>query len=110
MSILGARGGSASKQSGIITVLDVGSSKVCCIVARLKPREPSQILRTRTHQIQVIGIGHQKSMGVKSGVVVDLDQAEQAIRLAVDSAERMAAMRSRRATSRRSWRPAPSRR
>ena len=40
----------------------------------------------------MIGIGHQKSRGVKSGVVVDLDRAEQAIRLAVDAAERMAGL------------------
>jgi cell division protein FtsA len=42
--------------------------------------------------MRVIGIGHQKSRGVKSGVVVDLDRAEQAIRLAVDAAERMAGL------------------
>lgn len=82
----------ASKRSGVITVLDVGSSKVCCVIARLKPREESQELPGRTHQVQVIGIGHQKSQGVKSGVVVDLDRAEQAIRLAVDAAERMAGL------------------
>ena len=40
----------------------------------------------------MIGIGHQKSQGVKSGVVVDLDRAEHAIRLAVDAAERMAGL------------------
>ena len=79
-----------SRKSGIITVLDVGTSKITCIIARLKPLGDSQILKGRTHQIQVIGIGHQKSMGVKSGVIVDLDRAEQAIRLAVDAAERMA--------------------
>ena len=73
-------------------MLDVGSSKVCCIVARLKPAEQSQLLRGRTHKAQVIGIGHQKSQGMKSGVVVDLDRAEQAIRLAVDAAERMAGL------------------
>ena len=82
----------AVRRSGVITVLDVGSSKVCCIVARLKPHEDSQLLRGRTHHAQVIGIGHQKSRGVKSGVVVELDRAEQAIRLAVDSAERMAGL------------------
>jgi cell division protein FtsA len=58
----------------------------------LKPAEPSQLLRGRTHKAQVIGIGHQKSHGVKSGVVVELDRAEQAIRLAVDAAERMAGL------------------
>ncbi|MCC6203693.1 MAG: cell division protein FtsA [Hyphomicrobiales bacterium] len=78
--------------SGIVTVLDVGSSKVCCMIAKLKPSEGSQLLKGRTHQIRVIGIGHQKSQGVKSGVIVDLNRAEQAIRLAVDAAERMAGL------------------
>jgi cell division protein FtsA len=92
MSWLGSEMGAASKRSGIVTVLDVGSSKVCCIIARLRPCEESPHLRGRTHRIQVIGIGHQKSRGIKSGVVVDLDKAEQAIRLAVDAAERMAGL------------------
>jgi cell division protein FtsA len=37
-----------------------------------------------------LGLGHQRSRGVKGGVIVDLDAAESAIRLAVDAAERMA--------------------
>ena len=90
MSWLGGNGG--ARKSGIITVLDIGSSKVCCIIARLKPCAPSEVLRGRTHQIQVMGIGHQKSRGVKSGVIVDLALAEQAIRLAVDAAERMSGL------------------
>ncbi|TIU21384.1 MAG: cell division protein FtsA, partial [Mesorhizobium sp.] len=85
MSWLGGSGDASSRRSGTLTVLDVGSSKVCCVVAKLKPREDGKLLRGRSHRIQVIGIGHQKSQGVKSGVVVDLDRAEHAIRLAVDS-------------------------
>lgn len=81
-----------TKRSGIVTVLDVGSTKVCCVIARLKPREEGQLLKGRTHNMQVIGIGHQKSGGVKSGLVVDLDRAEQSIRLAVDAAERTAGL------------------
>ncbi len=80
------------RRSGVVTVLDVGSSKVCCMIGRLKPRDDSKLLPGRTHQIQVVGIGHQKSQGVKSGVIVDLDRAEQAVRLAVDAAERMAGL------------------
>jgi cell division protein FtsA len=91
MSWLGA-GKDGSKRAGIVTVLDVGSSKVCCIIARLKPRDGAPILKNRTHDVQVIGIGHQKSQGVKSGVIIDLDKAEHAIRLAVDAAERMAGL------------------
>ena len=47
-------------------------------------------LRGRTHRCKVLGIGHQRSRGVKGGAIVDLDAAENAIRLAVDAAERMA--------------------
>ncbi|MCT7375018.1 cell division protein FtsA [Chelativorans salis] len=89
--LLGDRN-AAQRRSGIITVLDVGSSKVCCIIARLLPNEGGRALAHRTHRIKVIGIGHQKSDGVKSGVIVDLERAEQAVRLAVDAAERMAGL------------------
>ncbi|MBX3568438.1 MAG: cell division protein FtsA [Rhizobiaceae bacterium] len=92
MSWLGKQNASGAGRAGIITVLDVGSTKVCCVVAQLRPAESSQQLRGRTHKAKVIGIGHQRSHGVKSGVVVDLDRAEHAIRLAVDSAERMAGL------------------
>ena len=92
MNWLGDQKNGSSRRSGVVTVLDVGSNKVCCMIARLKPAGENQQLRGRTHQVHVIGIGHQKSRGVKSGVVVDLDKAEQSIRLAVDAAERMAGL------------------
>jgi cell division protein FtsA len=91
MSWLGERD-NGSRKAGVVTVLDVGSSKVCCIVGKLLPCEESSRLPGRTHRVKVIGIGHQKSQGVKSGVIVDLDRAENAIRLAVDAAERMAGL------------------
>jgi cell division protein FtsA len=78
------------KRASTVSVLDVGSSKIACLIARLKPHEEADILAGRTHSIEVLGYGYQRSRGVKSGLVVDLDQAEHAIRLAVDSAERMA--------------------
>jgi cell division protein FtsA len=92
MTWLAANKNGAARRTGVVSVLDVGSSKVCCMIARLRPTDEGQLLRGRTHQAQVIGIGHQKSRGVKSGVVVDLDKAEQSVRLAVDSAERMAGL------------------
>lgn len=78
------------KRSSVITILDVGSSKVCCIIARLTPRPGGEALRHRTHSIQVLGFGLHQARGIKSGVIVDLDEAENAIRLAVDAAERQA--------------------
>ena len=79
-----------SKRSSVITILDIGSTKVCCMIARLVPRPAGEALRHRTHTIEVLGFGLHQARGIKSGVVVDLDQAENSIRLAVDAAERQA--------------------
>ena len=77
-------------RGAIVSVLDLGSTKVVCVVARLTPVEPGEALPGRTHAIEVLGIGHVRSHGVKSGAVANLDAAERAIRQAVDAAERMA--------------------
>jgi cell division protein FtsA len=64
---------------GFIAGLDVGTTKVCCFVARIDGAG-----------MRVVGIGHQVSRGIRSGAVVDMDAAEESIRAAVDAAERMA--------------------
>lgn len=89
-SVSDARSRPFDRRPSIVSVLDVGTTKVCCLIARLTPRNTSETLPGRTHAIEVLGIGHQRSRGIKSGVVSNLDQAEHAIRHAVDSAERMA--------------------
>ncbi|MBO0343692.1 cell division protein FtsA [Roseibium limicola] len=78
------------RRAVVMSVLDVGSTKICCLIAKLTPREEGDVLAGRSHSVQVLGFGYQRSRGIKSGVVVDMDAAEQAIRLAVDAAERMA--------------------
>lgn len=80
----------SERKSAILSVLDVGTSKIVCLIARLNPGASSQSLRGRTHRCRILGIGHQRSRGIKGGAVIDMDAAEQAIRLAVDAAERMA--------------------
>ena len=80
----------SSRKSATLSILDIGTSKVVCLIARLMPAEPSDMLRGRTHRCRILGIGHQRSRGMKGGAVVDMEEAEQAIRLAVDAAERMA--------------------
>ena len=81
----------SARKNAILSVLDVGTSKVVCLVARLDPVPESDTLRGRTHKAQIIGIGHQRSRGLKGGAIVDLEAAEQSIRLAVDAAERSGA-------------------
>ncbi len=66
-------------RSGPIGVIDIGSSKVCCAIAR---QDADGLLR-------VTGIGHQASFGMRSGAVANMDAAETAIGAAVQSAEKM---------------------
>ena len=80
------------RRSAVIAALDVGSSKVVCLIARLRPHAPQQVLTRRSHSIEVIGFGHTVARGMKAGGVVNLAKAEEAIRQAVDAAERMASV------------------
>jgi len=77
-------------RSQTVAVLDIGSSKICCLIARLRPQRDASEATDRTHSIEVVGVGHQRANGVKRGAIVDMEAAERAIRLAVDAAERMA--------------------
>lgn len=70
----------ASAKTGTIAALDIGSSKICCFIARVDEHGRPRI----------VGIGQQASHGVRAGAVVDMEAAEMAIRSAVDAAERMA--------------------
>lgn len=78
------------RRSAILCVLDIGTSKIVCLIARLRPREGSDILPNRTHKAEVLGIGHTRARGMKSGAIADMAKAEASIRQAVDAAERMA--------------------
>lgn len=80
----------STKRSTMVAALDIGTSKVACLIARLKPAASQDILRRRSHAVELIGIGHTKARGMKSGTVIDLGEAEEAVRQAVAAAERMA--------------------
>jgi len=83
------------KRSAMIAALDVGTSKIACVIARLKPQTPQDALRRRSHTIEVLGFGHTLARGMKAGGVIDLAEAEQAARQALDLAERTASMQLR---------------
>lgn len=80
------------RKGSVVTVLDVGSTKTVCIIARMVPDTSATYLHGRTHAAEVIGLGHTRSVGIKSGVVIDLERAERSIRVAVEAAERMAGL------------------
>jgi cell division protein FtsA len=82
----------APRRPTIVAALDIGSQKIACLIARLKPRESGDVLRHRTHQVEILGFGHVRARGIKSGTVVNIASAEAAIRHAIDAAERMAGL------------------
>ncbi len=66
-------------QTEIIAGLDLGTTKVCAIVAE------------RTEDgLDIIGIGSVPSKGLKKGVVVNIESTVQAIRASIEQAETMA--------------------
>ncbi|HZS64025.1 MAG TPA: cell division protein FtsA [Xanthobacteraceae bacterium] len=80
------------KRSTVVAALDIGTSKIACLVARLKPQPPQEVLRRRTHAVEIMGISHTLARGMKAGAVVDLAETEAAVSHAIDLAERMAAV------------------
>ena len=61
----------------IIVGVDVGTTKICTLVARLEEED----------QLQILGVGIEPSRGLRKGMVVDLNAASQAIARSVEKAE-----------------------
>lgn len=80
------------KRTALVAALDVGTSKVVCLIARLRPHGPQEVLRRRSHGIEILGFGHTEARGVKAGIISNLGEAEQAMRHAIDAAERSASV------------------
>jgi cell division protein FtsA len=65
---------------GLITALDIGSSKVSAMIAQ----------KGDGGELIVLGTGQRESRGVKRGDIADADATEAAVREAVEQAERIA--------------------
>lgn len=72
----------SASRGGVIAALDVGSSKVICIIGRAEQGG-----------IRVIGSALRESRGIRSGTVVNVDLAEQSIGETVEAAEELADQR-----------------
>src|SRR3954465_4465120 len=82
-----------AKRTALVASLDIGTSKIACMIARLKPCPPNDALRGRSHAVELVGYSQIQSRGIKAGAVIDLAECEQAVRQAVALAERMAKVR-----------------
>lgn len=75
--------GLARAETGAIAALDVGCSKVVCMIAH---REDEGGLRVR-------GIGHTVARGIEAGGITDMEAAEHSVATAVQAAEQAAGER-----------------
>ena len=63
--------------SEIVVGLDIGTTKIACIVGR----------KNEHGKIEVIGVGKSESLGVTRGVVANIEKTVQSIKAAVEQAE-----------------------
>jgi cell division protein FtsA len=70
----------ARDNKNLIVALDIGTSKVVCLVAELRP----------DGTLEVLGLGGHESKGLKKGVVVNIEATVAAIQRALEEAELMA--------------------
>ncbi len=64
----------------LVAALDVGTSKICALIAE----------RTEDDGLRILGTGQRESRGVNRGFIADMERSEMAIREAVEQAERIA--------------------
>ena len=88
----------AAMQRGVIAVLDVGSSKIACLVLRFDGPEQfrdSDGITSLAGQssFRVIGAATTRSRGVRFGEIDAMHETERAIRTAVQAAQKMANVR-----------------
>lgn len=69
-----------SKKTDLIVGLDIGTTKICCIIGEKTPEGG----------IDIIGLGQHPSRGLRKGVVVNIDSTVESIKSAVEEAEMMA--------------------
>lgn len=79
-----------SSAENIIAVLEMGTAKIACLIARVDPVYDRHSEEPVADRIHIIGAGFQKSAGMKAGNVIDMEAVEQSIRSTVSQAEKMA--------------------
>jgi len=87
----------AAMQRGVIAVLDVGTSKIACLVLKFDGPEPEREdglgALAGQSQFRVIGAATTRSRGVRFGEIDAMQETERAIRTAVQAAQKMAQVR-----------------
>ena len=82
------KGRDAVVADGPVAALDLGSTKISRVIA--EPSERFVQGQDYRNALRITGLGTTASRGIKNGAISNIEEAERAIRIAVDAAERMA--------------------
>jgi cell division protein FtsA len=74
-----------AKQGEIVVGLDIGTTKVCAVVAEVKGT-PSESFT----ELEILGVGNVPCKGLRKGVVANVASTTESIRLAIEEAQNMA--------------------
>ncbi len=69
-----------ARQGNLIVGLDIGTTKICCIIGE----------KSENGRLDIIGLGTHQSKGLRKGVVVNIESTVESIKSAVEEAELMA--------------------
>ena len=88
----------AAMQRGVVAILDVGTSKIACLVLRFDGLEDERDQdgvgpMAGQSSFRVIGAATTRSRGVRFGEIAVMNETERAIRTAVQAAQKMANVR-----------------
>ncbi|MXU65431.1 cell division protein FtsA [Oceanomicrobium pacificus] len=83
---------------GVVAVLDIGTTKLACLILQFVPPPANDagaagVKMPHASAFRVIGVGTVQSHGVEFGDISAMDQAENAIRNAIQKAQKMAGQR-----------------
>jgi cell division protein FtsA len=72
--------GAVVRNPGYTVAVDLGSTKVCCVVGEVK----------ENGAVDVLGMGRSSARGMRRGAIINLDAAVESLKAAVEEAETMA--------------------
>lgn len=84
---------------GLVAVLDVGTSKMACLVLKFDPELAEKTMENGIghlagqRDLRIVGAATTRARGVEFGEIIDMEEAERAVRTAVQAAQKMAGVR-----------------
>ena len=74
------------KRKNIVTILDIGTTKITCIIVR----------KNYTNNCEILGISQTTAKGIKSGIIINISDAKDSIIKSIESTEKIVSIKIRK--------------